>query len=477
MTISTCGRSFTGWLSASGLLCLVLVAMAEAVDKQETGTAGAADAPNRNVAVDSFRARIEDTAGVSIIKIDGKTAVTFIDGAGRRVSLPYPLMRVAAASGSYGPETILALDAKDRLVGVGDYAKKYTLHIAPLLRDIPGIGLKRPSAEKILEIAPQAVIFYECYYPYPENLMNVMRNAGIGAIMMDFHRPEVFERHIRIMGKILDRSERAEELIAFEKKYLGMIAGRVSRVPAEKRPRVYLEQYQEYRTVTPSHPDFILLRNCGGNNVCRDLSPSLGTTAFITSEKVVEQNPDIIIKHVSTNRVHTGGYAARGTEELEQVRNGIMKRPGWEKVSAVRSGRVYVLNTETKATHPSVYCSYIARWLYPERFKDLDAVGVYREWMERFLNVPYKGIYAFPEKPVGGTLPVRTPPAESGAVDLFGYYGFASGGQTALGHCTRRSGCIPTVLPMSILKNITVNTTKNGSELPGRGCGFIREYR
>ena len=338
--------------------------------------------------------------GESAKQGENNVTLTITDGVGRQVMVPDPLTRIAAASGSYGPEAILALDAREALVGVGDYAKRHALHIAPLLQNIPGVGLKEPSAEKILEIAPQAVIFYECYYPYPQALMDALKRAGISPIMMDFHRPEVFERNIRIMGKLLGKAGRAEQLIAFENRILDRIKQRVGRIPPDQRRRVFLEQYHDLQTVTADNPDHLLLTVCGGIDIFSDRGPSPSLTAMVSPEAVIERNPQVIIKHTSSNRIINSGYAATNADDLKAIRNRVMNRPGWENIDAVKKGRVYMLNTETKATHPSVYCAYIAKWLYPDLFDDLDPVAIYRQWMETFLEVRYKGIYAYPEKPV-----------------------------------------------------------------------------
>ena len=338
--------------------------------------------------------------GKAIKPEENKTTLTITDGVGRRVTVPYPLTRVAAASGSYGPEALLALGAGKALVGVGDYAKRHARHISPLLRNTPGIGLKEPSAEKILEIAPQAVIFYECYYPYPKALMNSLKGAGISAIMMDFHRPEVFEQNIRIMGKLIGKADRAEQLITFESQILDRIKQRVGRIPPDQRRRVFFEQYHDLQTVTADNPDHLLLTVCGGIDIFSDRGPSPSLTATVSPEAVIERNPQVIIKHIGSSRITNSGYGATNADALKAVRNRILNRPGWENIDAVKHGRVYVLNTETKATHPSVYCAYIAKWLYPDLFDDFDPVAIYRQWMETFLEVRYKGIYAYPETPV-----------------------------------------------------------------------------
>jgi len=188
----------------------------------------------------------------------GKT-MRIQDGLGRQVDVPSPLKRLVVSSGSYGPETICALGARDTLVGIDNYAKVSALHISSLLKNVPGVGRGIPNTEKVLELAPQAIIVYESRYPFSESFLNTMNSAGIAIIAMDFHKPEVFERHIRVMGNLLGKEKRAEELIDFENHYLNLIKKRVSKIPSGKRPRAYLESYQNFQAVTPGCADQHLL--------------------------------------------------------------------------------------------------------------------------------------------------------------------------------------------------------------------------
>ncbi|WP_419657437.1 ABC transporter substrate-binding protein [Desulfosarcina variabilis] len=330
--------------------------------------------------------------------------IKIVDGVGRHVEVPYPLRRIVAANGTYGPEMLCSLGASDRIVAVADHAKLGTLHLASFLEQVPGVGRTTAlNAEKVVEVNPQVVLLYENFYPYPEAFMDVLNLAGIKMVVMDFHRPEVFDARIRLMGRLLDRQERAESLIVFENRHLDLIQQRIAHMPVKKRPRVYLESYRPFQVVTPRNPDHALLKTCGGINIFNDLTTPASSVAIAAAETIIERNPDIIIKHISTDIVPGAGYGARDAGALEKVRALVMKRPGWEKISAVKTGKVYVIDTGAKATHPSVYCAYLAKWLHPEVFKDVDPTVVYRQWMETFLGIPFKGVYAYPEEPVGST--------------------------------------------------------------------------
>lgn len=334
-------------------------------------------------------------------KESSERSMAIIDGVGRRVDVPVPLKRIVAANGTFGPEMLCAFGVSDRIVGVTDHAAKPTLHLSAFLQNIPTVGKSRQlNTEKVIELSPDAVLLYETFHPYPQSFTDTLDHAGIKMIVMDFHRPEVFEQRMHLLGKLLDRQERAEELIAFEQKQFNRIKNRLKGLVASKLPRVYLESYLDYTTVTPRNPDHELLNTCGGINIFHDLRMANSMAATIAPEAVIERNPDVIIKHISTDHVPNSGYGARDADGLAQVRTAMMRRPGWGKVNAFKSGRIFILDTGTKAAHPSIYSAYIAKWLHPERFEDLHPQELYRQWMQEFLSMAFKGVYAYPIEPV-----------------------------------------------------------------------------
>ena len=40
--------------------------------------------------------------------------------------------------------------------------------------------------------------------------------------------------------------------------------------------------------------------------------------------------------------------------------------------------------------------AYIAKWLHPDRFEDLNPMELHNEWLDEFLGILYKGAYAYP---------------------------------------------------------------------------------
>lgn len=330
--------------------------------------------------------------GKSPVSAPEKKFITITDSKGREAKIPCPPERIVAIGGSYGPETLLAFGVLDKIVGVADYAKKRE-DLGLFLNDVPDVGgSSKPSIEKILELKPDFVLAY-AIYSFPE-LEKVLNDMGVPLVQMDFYKMETCAEEIRTLGKILNNEKRAEELIGFEKRYLNLIANRGEDIKPEEKTRVYLESYKEYQTVSKGDENHNAIIACGGINIFAD-EPIKNPQ--VSPEVVVAKNPDVIIKLISSQSCPSG-YGVTDPVAVENLRNEIMKRPVWKHLNAVKNGKVYIISTDAKSTHSSVFHSYLAKWFYPERFQDLDPESVHREWMQKFLGIDLKGIYAYPYK-------------------------------------------------------------------------------
>ena len=339
-----------------------------------------------------------DFIQIKLIIVGKEKELTVIDDVERIVTIDMPLERIVCIGGTYGPEAFCAFGVGDRLVGVTDSAKKYG-ELDTCLKDVPGVGgPTTPDVEMILKLKPQIVTSYVCYYNagYHSKLEETLNAAGIKLVVIDFHKPKTYCNAIRTTGYMLNKRERAEELINFEQQHLNLIKERVEDLTDEQKPRVYWDGYKDYQTIgstSPNHDNIIM---CGGINIFADLPTSYPT---IDSEAVIERNPQVILKWVSITRCPIG-YDVTNTGPLEELRQDVMSRPGWDHTDAVKNGQVYLLSSRTVSTHSCVLLSYMAKWFHPELFEDIDPVDIHREWIERFLGIEYKGVYAYPTYPV-----------------------------------------------------------------------------
>ena len=314
---------------------------------------------------------------------------TITDSVGREITIYRPVERIVATGGTYGPETLCALGLQDKIVGVCEGAKKRGELRTPMAdKTLVGRSYSSGDMEKILELKPDIVLAYSGHYPDYEKQLDA---SDILLVGMDFHKPENYSTEIRNIGRMMCVEERAYELIDFEQQQLNIIEGRVQDITPEQKPRVYFESYKDFTTYgTGSSVDTIVA--CGGVNIFTDL-PAQSVT--VCPESVLVRNPEVIIKQVWAGTI-SSGYDVDDNGEMKRLRDRIMNRPGWDCIDAVRNGRVYIINSDAKSTHASVYYSYIARWLHPDRFEDIDPIEVHREWFEEFLDIEYRGVYAYP---------------------------------------------------------------------------------
>ena len=310
------------------------------------------------------------------------------------VTVNMPIKRIVSVS-IYADKTLCTFGEQDKIVGVAASTKK-SGELKTFFEDIPVVAQTSAKwdMEKIMEQKPDIVLAYTCYDH--SDYKKQLDAAGIRLVQIDFYRFETYYREMRILGWMLDKKERAEELINFEQQHICLIKERVEDLTDEQKPRVYLEGYKNYYAYGPGYTAHKAMNRCGGTNIFDDLPE---TYAEIDPEAVIVRNPQVIIKAIYAGSIPCG-YDVTDTGPMEELRNDIMNRPGWDHTDAVKNGRVYLLSSGTKSTHPSIYHSYMAKWFHPELFEDIDPVAIHREWMERFLGIEYKGVYAYLPYPV-----------------------------------------------------------------------------
>ena len=79
-----------------------------------------------------------------------------------------------------------------------------------------------------------------------------------------------------------------------------------------------------------------------------------------------------------------------------------MSRPGFDKITAVKNGNVYIVGQElVGGPRTLVAVAYMAKWFHPELFGDLDPKAIHQEWLTRFQGLDYDlnkhGVFVYPE--------------------------------------------------------------------------------
>ena len=315
--------------------------------------------------------------------------ITIVDSAGRYVTIPWPVKRVVALT-SASAMTLVALGAKDAIVGITDYAAG-----APWAPNVTTVGTCfKPNIEAMVSVEPDVVITYT-RWPKPEDLEDKLEPFGIKVVRLDFYKIESLFAETKILGLLLNRTAEAEALIDYWQDVYNEIISRVSDLKPENKTRVYFEGYHDYKAAGPGSGWDELLRLAGGLNIYADAPV---TYPKVSAEDVVARNPDVILKAVSKTKFNP--YGATDDTPLREIWDSIVSRPGWDQINAVKNGRVYLICAGL--LHDSfglvAELAYIAKLLYPELFADINPSEIHRHFIEDNLGIPYVGIWVYPSE-------------------------------------------------------------------------------
>lgn len=320
-------------------------------------------------------------------------AKTVTDVFGRTVNVPDRVERVISIGSSMAFVTYLR--AQNLAVGVedvekaADYTKPYIQANFETVKDLPVIGkagaVRMPNYERIISLKPDVVFIVSTDRGEPDL---VQRKLNIPVVAVGYGLPnfdqDVFFRSIRITAEVLNRKERAEELIS----YIKSLTVKLNRAP-EKKAEAYLGaiSYKGHQGLNSTAADFLPMQLAGIKNTADGERKS--GQFFVNREYVLAKNPEIIF--IDGNGLPLIADDARKHPEF------------YSRLRAFRNGKVFLLLPHTTYfTNPEmlyVNAFLMAKSAYPEIYGDIDPAAVADEIVSAFTG---KRMYGFLKKTTGG---------------------------------------------------------------------------
>lgn len=315
--------------------------------------------------------------------------LTFIDSLERNITIKKPITSIVVL-GSFNPEAIRVLKATDKLVGIDSDISKLK-EFYPNISKLPTVGKwNDPDAEMIINLKPDIVLTYATT-PSIE-VEDKLKTANIQMVRLNFYSSMAINS-INKLSYILDREEEAKANSDYINKYLDIIKSRTEKLSEDEKPKVFMETWSPYKSgsTVGGHNDGCIIAS--GTNIAKDLDPRTGSSFDVDSEWLIEQNPDIIQKLMSSSDL---GYATFNSTKLNETRREIMGRAELANVNAVKNGQVYLYSYELEYVRGFIGTIFMAKWFHPELFEDLDPEAIHKEYLEQFEGIPYKGAYTYP---------------------------------------------------------------------------------
>ncbi|AIS51723.1 ABC-type Fe3+-hydroxamate transport system, periplasmic component [Thermoanaerobacter kivui] len=302
------------------------------------------------------------------------------------VSILAPPKKVVVL-GCYGAEMLKAIGVENTVIAVDDYTKEKN-GWPDFVKNIPSVGASNtPSIEKIIELKPDLVI--EGFLD--PKLKTQLLNCGIPVLKIYGYRTELITSEIETLGKVFKCQTRAHEYANYIEKQWQAIRDRTKGLTEKDKPKVYWESgLGDWKTQSYGSGAHSLIEWAGGINIAADQKLSYPT---VTPEWVASKNPDVIIKYVDAPITGWNG----DIKKLEEIRQQILNRPALKNTNAVKNGRVYLVSSKiTCAPQGAAGEWYIAKWLHPELFKDVNPQSIHKEMLKKFYGQEYKGVWVYP---------------------------------------------------------------------------------
>ncbi len=268
------------------------------------------------------------------------------DEAGRRVNVPQPVRRIVSLAPSL-TETVYALGAQERLVGVTDYCD-----YPPEAQMKPKVGgTINPNLEQVVALRPDLVLATRALNR--RETVEALEHLGIAAYATDPRSVQGVLVSTARLAEVIGAGERGEALAANLRARLAELKRLLSGRPAR---RVLFVVWSD-PLVSIGRGTFLAdaLRWAGAESVV-DSSQDWPRLAL---EEVVHLQPEYLV------------FASSHSEEVERDFEALRERPGWRNLEAVRQRRMAVISDAVNRPSPRLVdaIEQLARQLHPDAFE------------------------------------------------------------------------------------------------------------
>jgi iron complex transport system substrate-binding protein len=281
------------------------------------------------------------TTAAAPVAVEYPLALT--DSKDRSVTLEAAPQRIASLSPA-ATEILFAIGAGHQIAAVEMFS-----NYPPAARTLPQLDAYQPSVEAIAAEEPDLVLVYF----EPGNLVDGLERAGLTVMFLD--PPASVEgvlEQIRLLGEATGHAQEADDLVGTMRQRIEAIQQGLADV--EQGPRVFHELDNQLFTVAPNSFVGDLYTILKAQNIAAGTDQAYPQ---LSQEAIIEADPEVIILADTA-----------GGESVDTVKN----RPGWAGISAVATGRIYVVDPDVMSRPgPRLVDALdsLAQMLYPERFE------------------------------------------------------------------------------------------------------------
>lgn len=227
------------------------------------------------------------------------------------------------------------------------------------------------NVEELLKLNPDVVFQWN----YMDDEIAKMEEAGIKVVALQYGTLDDLETWIRIIGKMFQKEDRAEELITYFNENVDEVTEKISTLSEDDYSNILILS-DNLKVMGTGFANYWVEKS-GAINPAKDLS---GEALNVNMEQVYEWNPSII---------YIGNFTELQPSDLIDNK---LEGQDWSVVDAVQNKQVYKIPIGGyRWDPPGIETPLMVKWLakiqHPELFEDMD---MYEE-VSKF----YKDVYNF----------------------------------------------------------------------------------
>ena len=346
---------------------------------------------------------------------DTSNTITVTDLAGRQVTLRQPIERIVLLRSFfiYDLLPILGDDVENKLVGWdcssqnGDrdaYLKLVKRY--PRLSEVAVLGdslRDAVSPEAVLALKPDLVIIHTFMQRRQMKTVEQLDRAGLPLLFLATNDPfRDPQQNLLLLGKVLGKEEEACEATRFIDGELDEVFGRLAEIQGPE-PSIYLETAGSPEKYGSTYGSDAKRGSGSWGDImagvrCRNIAANaLGSMSKINPEYLLKADPDVIALAGANwtdipGSLHLGYFA--DAAEARHCLRAFTARPGWGELKAVKNNRLHGIHMRFSG-HVTTFAAaqQLAKWLYPEEFRDINPEQSLQEFHERFMPIEFSGTW------------------------------------------------------------------------------------
>lgn len=265
--------------------------------------------------------------GCSTKKAEQGSAISFTDDLGTKIELKAPAKKIISLYSGH-TENLFALGLNSEIIGVGrseTYPKEV---LSKKSFDYKG------DVEEIIKEKPEVVLMRTTISKTYPDFVKALQNAGIQVISLYPETFGDFDKYINTLGLVTGKEKEAREKLADFHKQVEELQKASNKVSAKKK--VFLETMENgLKTAAKDSFAWSSLKYAGAINIAEDAQggPSSKTIAAYGQEMLISKAEEIQVY-----------VAQKGGNNPSVTLEGIKKRPGFDKIKAVKENKVYIMD-------------------------------------------------------------------------------------------------------------------------------------